>query len=168
MLCEDISTLMVRGKPVARVTKTKQKEKKNKQTNSLCSLLLNLQHNEEPKCGETNCHLWQESELQIRVSQVKENLHSSGTWLKVLKLYQDSVPAFHNVISFRVGFVDESPDDPSLLDRIKEALWCKEFSIVVSQSNRIGRVIRNKGISLCVVMAQTIPVMSVILQAGFQ
>jgi len=48
---------MVRGKPAARVTKTKQKEKKNKQTNSLCSLLLNLQHNEEPKCGETNCHL---------------------------------------------------------------------------------------------------------------
>lgn len=57
MLCEDISTLMVRGKPVARVTKTKQKEKKNKQTSSLCSLLLNLQHNEETKCGETNCHL---------------------------------------------------------------------------------------------------------------
>jgi hypothetical protein len=32
MLCEDISTLMVRGKPVARVTKTNRKENKtNKQ-----------------------------------------------------------------------------------------------------------------------------------------
>jgi hypothetical protein len=39
-----------------------------------------------------------------------------------IEAYQDSVPAFHNVISFRVRFIDESPDNPSLLDRIKEAL----------------------------------------------
>jgi len=98
----------------------------------------------------------------------QEFTSSTTTTTRVYKAYKDGVPAFGNVINFRIRFVHKPPNNSPLANRIKEALGGKELAMVVSVRDGIVRIIRKESIPVGIVTTQTIEVMSMIFQTGLE